>query len=244
MAKLIKRKNTKHCDVCNKLFVKKITESKKAWLKHKCCSIPCGNIAKRKLPEDQKYKVCPVCKKQFRKLDSISIQQWGKQIHCGKKCAGIKVPLEQYKQQRLEYFLSNTITTESGCMEWQGYINKYGYGRKQFLKKTEHLHRIIWKLTKGEIPNELFVLHSCDNRKCINIDHLFLGTNLDNIQDMVSKGRQSEWRTFLPTLSDKDKEHIQQMIANGLEPKYIAEDFNVCLRTINSVPMLSQLNTP
>ena len=244
MTKLIKRKNSKRCAICKTIFHKRITESKKAWKAHKYCSVTCGNIAKRKLQEDQKYKICPVCKKEFRKLNSISVEQWHKQIHCGNKCAGIKVPIEEYKKQRLSYYFSKTVTTESGCMEWQGFTDIHGYGKALFLKKKENLHRIVWKLTNGSIPEGLFVCHSCDNRKCVNPDHLFLGTNLDNIEDMVSKGRQSKWKTFLPILSNQDKELIWKMLIEGYKPKAVAQEFGVCLRTIQSVPMLSQMNTP
>lgn len=52
-------------------------------------------------------------------------------------------------------------------------------------------HRLAWEFSKGPIPEGLQVLHKCDNRKCCNPSHLFLGTQKDNIQDMISKGRKA-----------------------------------------------------
>lgn len=73
------------------------------------------------------------------------------------------------------------------CWEWQGYTHpKSGYGiiNVRFLVRNErYTHRISWILKNGEIPNNLNVLHKCDNPKCINPKHLYLGTQLDNIRD-------------------------------------------------------------
>lgn len=52
-----------------------------------------------------------------------------------------------------------------------------------------YAHRVSWELFRGPIPNKLFVLHKCDNKNCINPDHLFLGTAKDNIHDCIRKGR-------------------------------------------------------
>jgi hypothetical protein len=81
------------------------------------------------------------------------------------------------------------INEYTDCWEWQGGKNNVGYG----LIRDEHgmrtTHRVSYELYKGNIPKNLCVLHSCDNPKCVNPEHLRLGTRKDNTQDMISKGR-------------------------------------------------------
>lgn len=78
----------------------------------------------------------------------------------------------------------------NGCWEWTGVISKWGYGFFGVNYRTLRAHRISWKLHTGKDPADL-VLHKCDNRKCVNPDHLFEGSYLDNRRDAVSKGRHS-----------------------------------------------------
>ena len=120
-------------------------------------------------------------------------------------------------KNRLKYLLSKTITTESGCMEWQGAINLLnGYGMATVFGKSETIHRHIYRLSKGEIPKGLFVLHKCDNKICINPEHLFLGTNQDNIDDMIQKDRKPKGDNHPQTvLTELKKQKLFQMVEKG-----------------------------
>lgn len=83
----------------------------------------------------------------------------------------------------------------SGCWEWKGSTNRGGYGRiivgsrKDGTRRNELAHRLSYMLNNGVIPEGMEVCHKCDNRSCINPDHLFLGTRQDNIDDRERKGR-------------------------------------------------------
>src|SRR3990167_1168047 len=78
------------------------------------------------------------------------------------------------------------------CWEWQSYINDSGYGVLRTKKNVMlRAHRVAFELTFGAIPEGHFICHRCDNRKCCNPSHLFVGTPDANVQDMISKGRQS-----------------------------------------------------
>lgn len=77
----------------------------------------------------------------------------------------------------------------TGCWLWLQYRKPKGYGRWCINGVRCYPHRIAFELWKGPIPLGLKVLHKCDNPPCCNPDHLFLGTNLDNIIDSVKKGR-------------------------------------------------------
>ena len=74
-----------------------------------------------------------------------------------------------------------------GCQTLLGQKNRYHYIK--LLGKKLAAHRLVWIRANGPIPEGLCILHKCDNTKCVNIDHLFLGTQQDNIRDMHQKGR-------------------------------------------------------
>lgn len=83
--------------------------------------------------------------------------------------------------------------TECGCWIWMKDVDAGGYGTIR-VGKMMKAHRASWVAFKGEIPDELKVLHSCDVPSCVNPEHLFLGTQTENMQDMYRKGRQPSIR--------------------------------------------------
>lgn len=86
------------------------------------------------------------------------------------------------------------VRRSAGCWEWTASRTKRGYG--QFLLTTGRpilAHRMVWVLTHGVIPDGLYVCHKCDNPQCVRPDHLFLGSQGDNMRDMSAKGRANPW---------------------------------------------------
>ncbi len=86
-------------------------------------------------------------------------------------------------------FLSKITVSESGCWVWNGCRNKKGYGSFRVGKLCIPAHRVSYSLFNNKDPSELFTCHTCDNPGCVNPEHLFLGTNQDNMIDMYKKNR-------------------------------------------------------
>ena len=81
------------------------------------------------------------------------------------------------------------VDEEKGCWIWQGFFHPEGYGYINYKHSCTPAHRVSYILTKGPIPDGLFVCHHCDNRKCVNPEHLYVGTVQDNNNDRVLRGR-------------------------------------------------------
>ena len=97
-------------------------------------------------------------------------------------------PEEKYKNK---FYSKVSKPNIDGCKNWEGAINSHGYGNVWYNGKVLGAHVVAYILENGEIPKEKWVLHKCDNKRCVNIDHLFLGTRQDNIDDMINKGRDN-----------------------------------------------------
>lgn len=136
---------------------------------------------------------------------------------------------------RLEFeeLKAKTLEVASGCWEWQKGFHGVGYGSTS--KKFEgggYAHRAMYLAAKGDIPPSMYVLHECDNRKCVNPKHLFLGTHIDNIKDMQQKNRQrggSMPGTSNPSAKFSDEEIIliRQSREAGVRKSVIEREFKV-----------------
>ena len=91
--------------------------------------------------------------------------------------------LKEYLQKR------SVVNKETNCWEWDGGLDSWGYGQFFKNRKTHKAHRSMYKEVHGDIPKGMFVCHTCDNPKCINPEHLWLGTPKQNANDRDQKGR-------------------------------------------------------
>ena len=124
------------------------------------------------------------------------------------------------------------VDRSNECWEWTGHHNRYGYGRISIGSRLDGTsrevmaHRYSWELHYGPI-NDALVLHRCDNRKCVRPDHLFLGTNADNTNDMVAKGRVAKGEQLPQAkLTEADVRRIREM-ATTMTHQAIADLYGV-----------------
>lgn len=115
---------------------------------------------------------------------------WGR--YCSRACAN-----KARAKSIPERFWPKVERAAHGCWPWIGAVRRDGYGSF----KDGAAHRISWLLAHGSVPSNFMVLHHCDNKICVNPEHLFLGTALDNAADMTAKGRGRGGRPFGTKLS-------------------------------------------
>ena len=116
----------------------------------------------------------------------------------------------------LNFWGNIDVKSREECWNWQGSTTKDGYGMFTMYYKTYLTHRLAWKNRNGDIPKGLFVLHKCDNPKCCNPEHLFLGTQKDNMKNKSDKGRcQTGSRVGKKYLTDTDAMDIKILYDTG-----------------------------
>jgi hypothetical protein len=99
------------------------------------------------------------------------------------------------KMDFIKAAFESNFSKSVGCWTWNGGLDSHGYGRLYYKGRSYKAHRVSYALYKGELPkwdghkSGICVLHKCDNPRCVNPDHLFLGSQADNMRDKAIKGR-------------------------------------------------------
>lgn len=132
-------------------------------------------------------------------------------------------------------FWSRVNKTET-CWEWTGGTHQ-GYGRIVFKCQDLETHRVSWILENGAIPDGLWALHKCDNRKCVRPDHLFLGDIVINTLDRDSKNRQVKGsRSHLAKLNDEQVKTMRVIYRDGKSSACVlAARFGISKSTVHRI---------
>lgn len=134
-----------------------------------------------------------------------------------------------------EGFWMLTGEAVDGCILWMGRRDERGYGRIGWnAKQNQRAHRVAWELERGPIPGGMCVLHHCDTPACVNPDHLFIGTQAENIADRHAKGRTVD-PPSRRKLSDEQVKAMREAYANGLTQGAIANHFGVSRGNVSKI---------
>lgn len=128
------------------------------------------------------------------------------------------------------------INPETGCIEWTGALMHQGYGHINWRGKVHRTHRLSYAAVNGDIPEGMFVCHKCDNPKCMNPEHLFLGTRSDNLADMVQKKRSTIGeRNPMSKVNAATVQAIRIWGQTGMFHKKIAEKFGITREAVGLI---------
>lgn len=140
------------------------------------------------------------------------------------------------------------VDKKTGCWNWLK-PNSIGYGQFKINGRNIGAHRVSWIIHNGDIPEGLNVLHKCDNRRCVNPDHLFIGTQQDNVDDMIEKGRKNYFcnppimsgennpraRLNFKQVKEIRKLYKERVSSGKGSIKKIADRFNISYTTAHSI---------
>ncbi|MEQ2025382.1 HNH endonuclease signature motif containing protein [Xenorhabdus szentirmaii] len=169
--------------------------------------------------------ICSFCNKEFLKKRA-EIKRTKKNF-CSRQCSG------EFKSKNSRDSFFDRYNPVGDCWEWSGCRDGCGYGLVSIGGVRGGAHRFSYIFSKGEIPDGMVVMHSCDNPACINPSHLSLGTHTDNMRDMIRKERHNH---------KLNKEERIKVINSGELSKTLSLKYDVSERTIRLVRQKSNIS--
>lgn len=144
---------------------------------------------------------------------------------------------ENFRIYKRKFF--SKIKLVNKCLVWTGIKSSDGYGLINIGRPTYSAHRFAWTLRNGKIPKGLCVLHKCDNPACVKPNHLWLGTQLDNIADRHKKDRDYHSRGELSGMAKLTNRQAREIKKKYKPHKYtrkmLAKEYGVCVGTIKHI---------
>jgi hypothetical protein len=159
-----------------------------------------------------------------------------------KSCGCLRSPHKQEYDFMIRQKINSRIHIhENGCHVWTSRKDKKGYGKIGYRKKYVSVHRLLWGFEKSPLEKSQWLLHTCDNPSCCNLDHLYIGTPKDNVRDMDCRNRRNvknHRRGEKSNLAKFNEDQVKQILklhVNGMTGADIARKFSVTKETIYKI---------
>lgn len=141
----------------------------------------------------ESQKACSHCGKMFERDKRNTWAYWERAKYCGRNCAGAAIAAAKLAARLpMEQDFQKWFDRTDGCWLWRAAIDRDGYGIFSYAGKTRRAARYALELDGRTLGPGEMACHHCDNPQCVRPGHLFAGTNQDNMQDMVRKGRNPD----------------------------------------------------
>lgn len=155
------------------------------------------------------------------------------------------MPCGIYKRKyipEIDRILSKVEEINTGCLIFKGYTNKLGYGVFHNTKenKTQLVHRYVYwyyykRPIEEKLKDDIKICHRCDNPSCCNPTHLFEGTDLDNNQDMIKKGRNRQPRGKDSGVCKLSEEEVLDIYHSNKSYSYLADTYKICRSNVAAI---------
>lgn len=177
--------------------------------------------------------ICLVCGKSYYKYRNVL-------KYCSRKCSSQtrKINVDENYNEKIRVRIKQNITIykETGCWVWTRYKSELGRGNLWYNGKTIASARVSYMVFKGNIPENYYVCHACDNPTCVNPDHLWIGTYQDNTNDRENKKRGAKGEKIsISKLKEFMICEIKKDRVSGMTQQAIAEKYNVHQSTISNI---------
>lgn len=219
---LDKKKKPRKCKHCNILLTRENASKKtKTYYRNECkpCRVKViseynvGNPKRKAYINAYKRKIGVVREYPCETCSALCYKKYARAF-CSDKCR----------------FLAYVDKQKDECWVWKGSLTNKGYGKFSWNKqKTAIASRVAYELFKGAIEDRLFICHLCDNPSCVNPDHLFAGSHLENMLDMIDKGRQRS------KLEPRKVLEIRSLWQKGWNQSMLMKKFNIASPTVSNI---------
>jgi hypothetical protein len=182
---------------------------------------------------DRVVKVCEACGSEYG--PKYGVKQFEQARACSLGCATALGQKNRNWLPLAERFWQKVERSECECWEWTAYRDRAGYGSFRVGGKIHKAHRVSFMLSHGSVPSDRMIRHDCDNPSCVNPDHLRVGEHIDNMRDMVERGRGAAPAGTRHHSNILSEAQVLAIRADARKHADVAADYGVSKSTVTAI---------